>query len=143
MRRRFSEPSTAWRMSASSSRVPSRPGRMYVAEPRPLTLEATTSLSRPPRPASQEPMIRSVEPCVSAQRRDRVHLGRVDEVDAGADRVVKLGMPLGLGILLAEGHRAEADRGDLEIGAAEAALFHHVVGFQGSMIGTPVSSKPP
>ena len=50
--------------------------------------------------------------------RDRVHLGGIEEVDPDGDRAVHLGMALRLGVLLAEGHRAEADRGpDCRLGA--------------------------
>ena len=71
-------------------------------------------------------MIFSVAPCVSAFGGDRVDFGGVDEIDARRDRPIELRVAVGLRVLLAEGHRAEAERGDLEVGAAEAAFFHHV-----------------
>ena len=91
---------------------------------RPTTFEARMTLSRLPRALNQEPMIRSVEPCVSGLRRDRVELGRVEEVDALVEGVVHLRVALGLGVLLAPGHGAEADQADIEVRAAEAAIFH-------------------
>lgn len=57
-------------------------------------------------------------------RRDRIELGRVDEVDAVLEREVELDVAVGLGVLLAEGHRPEADFRDKDAGAAKPALFH-------------------
>ena len=42
-------------------------------------------------------------------RHDRVELGSVDEINPAFQRVIDLPMRLGLGILLAESHRAETD----------------------------------
>ena len=60
-------------------------------------------------------------------RRHRVHFRGVDEIDALLDRVVELLVGLRLGVLLAPGHRAEADLGDLQVGAGEGAVFHAVL----------------
>ena len=56
--------------------------------------------------------------------RDRVELGRIHEVDAALESEVHLGVPVGLAVLLAPRHGAKADRGNMEIGAAETALLH-------------------
>jgi hypothetical protein len=53
-------------MLGSSSRGPAPPGRIHALDERPDTLEAITTRPRPPRLLSQVPMIRSVEPWVSA-----------------------------------------------------------------------------
>ncbi len=112
-------------MLASSSRAPLPSGRSQSADDRPLTLEAMTSLSRPPRALSHVPMIRSVEPCVSAR-------GGIEYISAvsmklmpRSDREVELGVALGFGVLLPPGHRTEAQGRDLEAGAAELAHFEH------------------
>ena len=57
-------------------------------------------------------------------RRHRIHLSGVDEVDPLRDRVVELRVCLGLAVLLAPGHGAEANLGDLELGARERTVFH-------------------
>jgi len=59
-------------------------------------------------------------------RRHRIHLGRVDDVDALRERVVELGVRLAFGVLLAEGHRAETHVGDLELGAGQLAVSHRI-----------------
>ena len=51
-------------------------------------------------------------------RRHRIHLGGVEEVDALAHRVIHLLVAFGLAVLLAPGHGAEADCGNLQIGTA-------------------------
>ena len=43
-------------------------------------------------------------------------------VDAAIDREIELRVRLGLAVLLAPGHRAEADRGDAKIGAGQRAI---------------------
>ena len=53
-----------------------------------------------------------------------IHLGVVDEVDAGLERRLDLGVSLGLRVLPAPGHGSEAERADLDIGVAELAVFH-------------------
>ncbi len=59
-------------------------------------------------------------------RRYRVHLRRIDEVDAAFEGVVELRMCLGLGVLLAEGHGAQAHRRNHQIAAAELPILHVV-----------------
>jgi hypothetical protein len=56
--------------------------------------------------------------------RDRVELGGVEEVDALVEGIIHLRVALGLRVLLAPGHGAEADEADIEVRAAEAAVFH-------------------
>jgi hypothetical protein len=56
--------------------------------------------------------------------RHRVHLGGVDEVDAALDRAVDLRVRLGLAVLLAPRHRAEARLGNLERRAGERLALH-------------------
>ena len=57
-------------------------------------------------------------------RRHRVHLGRVDEVDAALQRAIEDGVGGGLVDLLAEGHGAEADRRDVQVALAELDFLH-------------------
>ncbi len=59
--------------------------------------------------------------------RNRVHLGRVDEVDTCRDGAIELGMGLGLGILLAEGHGPQTECADLDVRAAESSVVHAVL----------------
>ena len=103
-------------------------------------------MSRPPRAASQVPMIRSVEPCVSACGGIGIHFGGVDEIDAAVEGIVELGVALGFGVLLAPGHRAEADRGHVDPGAAEFTLFKHeqeiLSSPPGGSAGLPVLYSP-
>ena len=75
--------------------------------------------------------------------RDRVELGRIHEVDAALESEVHLGVAVRLGVLLAPRHRAEADRGNMDIGAAETALLHGALrkGLAGAWGGTP-GGKP-
>lgn len=47
-----------------------------------------------------------------------IKLGGIEDVDAAVDRVVHLRVAFGFGILLAEGHGAEAERADFEASAA-------------------------
>ncbi len=56
-------------------------GRSQSAVLRPLTLVASTILSRPPRAASQLPTMRSVEPCVSA-------LGGIEYISAVSRKLI-------------------------------------------------------
>src|SRR4051794_17295935 len=58
--------------------------------------------------------------------RHRVHLRRVDQIDAVIERVVDLRMPFCLGILLAEGHRAQPDEADAQAGPSKRAKFHQL-----------------
>ena len=53
-----------------------------------------------------------------------VHLGRVDEVDAALQRAVQNRVGRGLVHLLAEGHGAQANRGDVQVAAAKLYFFH-------------------
>ena len=55
---------------------------------------------------------------------ERVRVGGVEEGDALVGRVVEDGEAAGLVDLQAEGHRAEADAGDLEAGATETNVLH-------------------
>lgn len=73
------------------------------------------------KPSADDPLGRALR---LRRGRDRIELGRVEEVHALVERVIHLLMPLGLRVLLTPGHRARADRRDLEIGAAETAVFH-------------------
>lgn len=57
-------------------------------------------------------------------RRDRVHLGGIDEVDALAQGMVQLGMRFGLAVLLAEGHGPQADRRDGQVAVSGHSRFH-------------------
>ncbi len=57
-------------------------------------------------------------------RRHRVHLGRVDEVDAALDRAREDGVGVTFGDLLAEGHGAEADGGDAQVAGAQGDEVH-------------------
>ena len=78
-------------------------------------------------------------------RRHGVHLGGVEEIDAGGERVVKLVVGIGFAGLLAEGHGAEADVGNDQLAAAERAgieIFGHgflrkLAVFQGRPQSTP------
>ena len=72
-------------------------------------------------PAADEALGRALR---AGAGRHRVHLGGVDEVDAALERVVELAVRVGFGVLLAEGHGAEADAGDVQAGAAELVYFH-------------------
>jgi hypothetical protein len=56
--------------------------------------------------------------------RHRIHLGGIDEVDALLQRVVELRMRVGFAVLLAPRHRAEADLGNVEVGARQCSMFH-------------------
>ena len=53
-----------------------------------------------------------------------VHVSGVEERDAGLGRGVEDGEARRLVALIPEGHRAEAQAGDLEAGPAEAHVFH-------------------
>ena len=55
--------------------------------------------------------------------RYRIHFGGVDEIHTLRQRVVKLGMGIGLAGLLAESHRAEADFRNDQIAAAKRACI--------------------
>ena len=57
-------------------------------------------------------------------RRHRIHLGGIDEIDAVRDGVVQLRIGIGLRVLLAPCHRAEADLGDAEFRAGKRSVFH-------------------
>src|SRR5262249_1518195 len=59
-----------------------------------------------------------------AARRHRIHLGRVEEIDAALERIAQLLMRLGLAVLLAPGHGAETDAADFDAGTAEGGIFH-------------------
>ena len=74
--------------------------------------------------------------------RNRVHLGSVDEIDAGSDCAVHLGVALDLGVLLAKRHRAEADRGYLDPGPPQLAHLDHREAFSMSCAG-PYRIRPP
>ena len=55
--------------------------------------------------------------------RHGIHLGHVHQVHAALQRVVQLGVRVGLAVLFAPGHGAQADQADIEIGTAEFAVF--------------------
>src|SRR5690606_23335022 len=56
--------------------------------------------------------------------RHGVDLGSVHEIEPGLERHVDLGVSLGLGVLAAPGHGAQAKFGDPQIGAAKRLQFH-------------------
>src|SRR3546814_9689744 len=56
--------------------------------------------------------------------RDRIHLCGVDEVHALLESVVHLREGFVLAVLHAPGHAAEAEQADLQVAAAEPAVFH-------------------
>src|SRR3546814_8469559 len=56
--------------------------------------------------------------------RDRIHLGGIDEVHALLESVVHLRKRFVLAVLHAPGHAAEAEQADLQVAAAEPAIFH-------------------
>ncbi len=56
--------------------------------------------------------------------RDGVHFGGVDEVDAVGQGAIELGVGVGFVGLLAEGHGAEAEIGNVEGAGAKAAGGH-------------------
>jgi len=60
-------PSSASRIWARVGRASAPSARSQVISLRPATLVASTTRSRLPRAFSQEPMMRSVEPCVSGR----------------------------------------------------------------------------
>ena len=93
----------------------------------PKTLVATTTFSRGTfRFFSAWPVISSDQPA-------GIDVGGVDEVDAGVERLTD--QALGIGLLqgadlapdaatAAEGHRAQAELGDEQAGAAEGVVAH-------------------
>jgi len=58
-----------------------------------------------PEPAADEALGRALR---VGTRHHRIHLGGVDEIDAAFKRIVELAVGFSLGVLLAEGHGAEA-----------------------------------
>ena len=56
--------------------------------------------------------------------RDRIEFGGVDEIDAACKGQIHLGMAFRFGVLLAPGHRAQADLGNKKIGPSETAFMH-------------------
>ncbi|MNN46183.1 hypothetical protein D3C81_1605530 [compost metagenome] len=56
--------------------------------------------------------------------RDGIHLGSIDEIDPGGLGPFDLGEGLGLVVLLAPGHAAQAQGADVEIGSAQLAIVH-------------------
>ncbi|MNI94392.1 hypothetical protein D3C73_1524900 [compost metagenome] len=56
--------------------------------------------------------------------RHRIHFGGVDKIDPAGFGQFDLGEGLGLVVLLAPGHGAQAQGADIEIGTAELAVFH-------------------
>src|SRR6185369_17218062 len=61
-------------------------------------------------------------PLCAAVRRHGVHLGGIDEVDAVRDGVVELLVRLRFGVLLAPGHRAEANLGNRQRGSLQRVV---------------------
>ena len=57
-------------------------------------------------------------------RRYRIHLGGIDQIHAGVQGVIQLGMGFPLAILMSPGHSAQADFADPYIGVPQAAVFH-------------------
>ena len=107
-----------------TSRVRSvRPLRIQSRRPGPATLVAMTRSPRGRR-ASQVPRMRFGAPLRRGVRRHRIHLRGIDEVDALRHRVVELRVRLGFGVLLAPGHGAEADLGNVQLRAGKRSIFH-------------------
>src|SRR2546428_7473393 len=92
-----------------------------LAQPLALDRGAVFIMQVPRQPVAEKSLGAALRHRV---RRNRIHLGRVDEVDALRDRVVELRMCFGLAVLLAPGHGAEADLGYLELRAGQCAVFH-------------------
>jgi hypothetical protein len=59
-------------------------------------------------------------------RRHRIHLGRVDEVDAALQRAVRMAWATGFVHLFTKGHGAQADGGDVKAALAELDRVHGV-----------------
>ncbi|MCY1355010.1 hypothetical protein D9M68_818170 [compost metagenome] len=59
-----------------------------------------------------------------------IHLRGVHEVDPVGLGALDLGESLGFGVLLAPGHGAQAKAADLEVGAAQLAVFHRCLLFR-------------
>jgi hypothetical protein len=57
-------------------------------------------------------------------RRGGIHLGGIDEIDAPIQGIVHLLEALGLAVLLAPGHGAQADDADLDVAAAQSPVLH-------------------
>ncbi|MNN36865.1 hypothetical protein D3C81_1507790 [compost metagenome] len=103
---------------------------------RTATADVVDAVARRRRLAGDDPL---VAPAVTLQvvaddgfggttglglRRHRVHLGGVDEVDAGRLGAADLLEAFGFAVLLAPGHAAERQRADLDVGSAERAVNH-------------------
>ena len=73
--------------------------------------------------------------------RHGVHLGGVDEVDARFERAVQDGMRVGFTHLLTEGHGAQADGGDIQVGLTEWNEFHGVSCVEFKRAGVPRTEK--
>src|SRR6186997_1901373 len=56
--------------------------------------------------------------------RYRIDFRRIENVDAAVDRTIHLRVTFGFGVLLAEGHSAEAELAHLQPGAAKLAITH-------------------
>jgi len=56
--------------------------------------------------------------------RDGIELGGVESVYAALNGIVHLGVAFGFSILLAPGHGAEGDLGNLKAGSAERVIAH-------------------
>ena len=116
--------STAARMFARSRRLsPPRTWLTPSTAPGPATFVASTTLLRLPllQPGADDAFGGTIR---LRAGRHRVHLGRVDEVDALVERVVDLLVALLLGVLFTEGHGAKPDRTHLDSSAAQWAVFH-------------------
>jgi hypothetical protein len=75
--------------------------------------------SRPPPlpdPAADDPLGGAIG---FGARRHGVHFGGVEQVDAAIERAVDLCVPLGFGVLFAEGHGAEAEQAHLQPSAPQ------------------------
>ena len=68
--------------------------------------------------------------------RHGVHLGRVDEVHAAFERSVQHGVGVGLADLLAKGHGAQADGGDVQVGVVKGGRLHEMLCKEGQKNGT-------
>ena len=116
---------------AASSRCPrDAPLPFGPAPVRPKPLVAITSSSR------GSPRLRIACPVSSSDAALGIDVGGVDEVDAGVegrvDQPLRLRLPEAADLapdlaLPAEGHRAEAELGDIEAGAAEGLVAHAVI----------------
>jgi hypothetical protein len=98
--------------------------RSQSAVPRPAILVATwdlVSLLLPRKPSADDGLGAALG---LAFGRYRIDFRRIEHVDAAVDRTIHLRVTFGFGVLLAEGHSAEAELAHLQPGAAKLAITH-------------------